>query len=516
VFAFDVWLAVGAENTAVRRIVPETLNGMRVLVADDNAAAREILSAMLAPIGCDADIVVSGEQALSAIRQTDDGRPYGLVFMDWNMPGMDGIAATRAIKTDPTLKNIPLVVMITGFGRDDLRNLALQAGADGFLVKPVNQSSLVDTLVTLLAPESSAAVTEVMEHHGQWNLGGARLLLAEDNEINQQIALELLEGAGAKVEVAGSGRVVAEKVLAAPENFDLVLMDLQMPELDGYEATARLREDPRCAKLPIVAMTAHAMAEERERCLAAGMNDHISKPIDPDAMFRTIARWLPPSVAARMVDAGAAPRITGVDMLPDLPGVDVQAGIRRTGGNQQLYRQLLEKYVMGQSNVAQSLRAALAAGDRALAERLAHTAKGVSGNVGALEPQQAAAELEQAIRNKRESAELLDRFERALRAMTDMLRNALGTDAQTAPPAPISVDPGVARQAVEKLAAYLKSADGEAVDYLSEHVSELRAALAPGMFTVVAKAVNDYDFDGALEKLRAAESTTPITSTTGR
>jgi two-component system sensor histidine kinase/response regulator len=505
-FACHVWLTAGAETAKMRRVVPEVLNGMRVLVTDDNAVAREILSAMLTAVGCNVSTAVSGEQALSALRQTDDGNPYRVVFTDWNMPGMDGIATTRAIKTDIALKNMPLVVMVTAFGRDDLRSLAQQAGIDGFLVKPVNQSTLVDALTTLFAPESGAVAAEAADRGGQWNLNGARLLLAEDNEINQQIALELLEGAGAKVEVADNGRVVVEKVLAAPQNFDLVLMDLQMPELDGYEATARLRADTRCAKLPIIAMTAHAMAEERERCLAAGMNDHIAKPIDPDAMFRTIARWLPRSLAARVVDSAAVPvKAPAADALPDLLGVDVQAGVKRTGGNRRLYFQLLEKYVAGQSDTAQSVRDALAAGDRALAERLAHTTKGVSGNIGATAPQHAAAELERAIRDKNETAELIDRFEHALTEIISVVRGALGSAIESAPPAP-AVATAAARQAVEKLAAYLKAADGEAVEYLSEHAMELRAALDPGMFAVVAKAVNDYDFAAALEKLRAANS----------
>src|SRR6185369_2598490 len=195
---------------------------------------------------------------------------------------------------------------------EEVRARAEAAGIEAFLTKPINQSSLLDTLLRMFVPARGEAARAAMGAAEAPSLRGARLLLAEDNEINQQIAVELLESAGATVEVAANGRVVLDLLMAkGPQAYDAVLMDLQMPEIDGIEATRRLRADARFARLPIIAMTAHAMVEERERCLAAGMVDHIAKPIDPPAMFQTLARWVrsgPGSAAVPEagVDAGSS------------------------------------------------------------------------------------------------------------------------------------------------------------------------------------------------------------------
>src|SRR5439155_16387838 len=244
---------------SARRIVPERLSRLRVLVVDDNAAAREILQEPLRAIVSRVDVVASGAEAITAVGQADATAPYDLVFMDWRMPGLDGFQTIRRIKSDETLTRQPAIVLVTAFGREEVREEAERLRLDGFLVKPVTKSMIVDTLVNVFAdPGSAAAVVPVDEQAGR--LRGARILLTEDNEINQQIAVELLEGAGAAVRVAGNGREAVQILADGPEPppFDLVLMDLQMPEMDGYQATSNLRADRRFASLPIIAMTAHA------------------------------------------------------------------------------------------------------------------------------------------------------------------------------------------------------------------------------------------------------------------
>src|SRR5205814_7858557 len=212
--------------------------------------------------------------------------------MDWRMPGMHGLETSRYIKSDETLRHQPAIVLVTAFGRDEVREEAERLQLDGFLVKPVTKSTIVDTLVNVFAADTEETVP-TDEGEQALRLRGARILLTEDNEINQQIAVELLEGTGATVKVAYNGREAVDILLKGPQPppFDVVLMDLQMPEMDGYQATAKLRSDARFAALPIIAMTAHATIEEKQRCLAAGMNDHISKPIDPGALFETVARY---------------------------------------------------------------------------------------------------------------------------------------------------------------------------------------------------------------------------------
>ena len=290
-FFFTLWLGIG-EARGSGTIVPERLTQLRVLVVDDNAAARDILREPLSSVVSRVDAVASGKDAIAAIQQRDATEPYDIVFMDWRMPGMDGLQASRHIKSDETLRHQPAIVIVTAFGREEVREEAERMQLDGFLLKPVTKSTIVDTLVNVFATADEASQVATDHAHEQ-RLRGARILLVEDNEINQQIAVELLEGAGASVRVAGNGREACEILLDGPPPvpFDLVLMDLQMPEMDGYQATAKLRDDPRASTLPIIAMTAHATIEERQRCLAAGMNDHIAKPIDPATLFETVERY---------------------------------------------------------------------------------------------------------------------------------------------------------------------------------------------------------------------------------
>ncbi len=312
-FFFTAWLGVGSD-TGRGKMLPDQLHRLRVLVVDDNSAAREILAEALKGVTESVDMVGSGAEAVAAVGQQDNASPYDLVFMDWRMPGMDGLQATSRIKHDSRLQHQPAIVMVTAFGREEVREEAEKLGIDAFLVKPVTKSMLVDTLVTLFAPASGETATAAASEQPAVRLTGARILLAEDNEINQQIATELLEGVGAVLTVADNGREAVDRLQVDPTAYDLVLMDLQMPVMGGYEATKAIRSDARCAALPIIAMTAHATLEEKQRCLDAGMNDHISKPIDPAALFATVARYFKPAIGA---DGTPAPRRSRSDRERD-------------------------------------------------------------------------------------------------------------------------------------------------------------------------------------------------------
>ncbi|MEI7935328.1 MAG: response regulator [Verrucomicrobiota bacterium] len=312
-FFFTVWLGVGSA-TGIGKIVPEKLAQLRVLVVDDNPAAREILQEPLSTVASRVDVVASGREAIAAIQQHDATDPYDIVFMDWRMPGMDGLQASRHIKSDETLRHPPHIVLVTAFGREEVREEAERLQLDGFLVKPVTKSMIVDTLVNVFSDSDERALV-TSEGEQMKPLRGARILLAEDNEINQQIAVELLEGVGATVKVANNGRVAVETLSNGPQPppFDVVLMDLQMPEMDGYQATTRIRADARLSRLPIIAMTAHATMEERQHCLDAGMNDHVSKPIDPARLFAAVGRFYKPATGS------ALPELPAVPPLPAAP-----------------------------------------------------------------------------------------------------------------------------------------------------------------------------------------------------
>ena len=512
-FSVALWFGLGDEQQTRRPVLPKELGGLRALVVDDNAAARDILSEALESATLRVEAVASGREAVAEVKAADaNDDPYRIVFMDWKMAGMDGIAATRLLKGDPTLKVPPRVVMVTAFGREEVRAHAESAGVDGFLVKPISRSLLLDTLVGLFPPVEGEARNEYQAQHEkqQARLDGAYVLLAEDNEINQQIVVELLESAGARVAVAANGREAVTQLHAGLDSapFAVVLMDLQMPEMDGYEATRLIRADARFQELPIIAMTAHAMVEERQHCLDAGMNDHIAKPIDPDALFHTLSRWLEPNpeVAAVRPPTIAAPR-SDQPALPAIPGLDVASGLRRVAGNRKLYRDLLNQYVAGQASAPARIQAALAAGDWATAERLAHTLKGVSGNIGATTIQPLAADLEQALRQQAGMATiapLLTQTGDMLTAWTAELRAALAGDQPADLPAAPALDRAGLQPILARLEQLLADDDAEAADVLAAHRAALAGTLPVEAFMALEKAIGDYDFEGALTQLRAA------------
>ncbi len=504
-FYFTAWLELGKELPA--RVLPSRLPTLRVLVADDNAAAREILSEALKGVTGQVDLVSSGAEAVEAVRQGDADAPYDLVFMDWRMPGMDGIEATRRIKHDSALRQPPAIVMVTAFGREEVRDEAERLGIDGFLVKPVTQSTLVDTLVTLFTPVPAEIIRDSSEPH-RARLAGARVLLVEDNEINQQIATELLQAVGVVVTVAANGRVAVDRVLANPSAFDLVLMDLQMPELDGYQATARLRADARCARLPIIAMTAHATLDEKNRCISTGMNDHVPKPIDPDALYEAVWRHFhSTSAEAGGASSLATGPITGITGLPAIADLDTADGLLRVAGNRALYTRLLRRFAGEQGQAPAQIAAQLRAGDRGSAERTAHTARGVAANLGARTVQMAAAQLEAALRENAPPAQLdvlLLQLDAVLTPLVEQLRMTLGEEEHTPEAIAAASDPELRATVIALMQQHLDECDAAASECLQAHRG-LFAALFPGAaLSTFERSVHDYAFAQAQAQLHQA------------
>src|SRR5262245_21549866 len=335
-FTFTVWLGVGQQKGS-GRVVPDRLTTLRALIVDDNAAAREIIDDLLKGIVSERDAVASAPEALAAVKQADADAPYDVVLMDWRMPGMDGLQAARALKADVSLRHPPAIIMVTAFGRDEVREEADKLRLDGFLVKPVTKSMLLDAVVSAFThPDDQAAAVANATAEGI-SLTGLRVLLVEDNDINQQIAVELLEGVGAKVDVANNGREAVDTLSGGPipPPYDVVLMDLQMPVMDGYQATSKIRSDSRLTTLQIYAMTAHATLEERNFCLANGMNGHIAKPLDPALLFDTLSK-IPrriPEVVSPGTDAETEPAVAAPPDVPPIDGLDTADALRRVGGN---------------------------------------------------------------------------------------------------------------------------------------------------------------------------------------
>jgi len=505
-FHFTAWFGIGSGRVERKRFIPD-LAGMRALVVDDNAQACEILTEALRGFALRADSVSSGEDALRELAGSDAADPYQIVFMDWYMPGLDGLQTSRLIRRGDRLKHLPKIVMVTAFGREDVRNQAEDIGIEAFLLKPVSPSMLYDTLMDLFGVAGLDARSRSREAgSAAYDASGVRILLVEDNEMNQQVATELLESAGAKVTVANHGGE-AVKILTEgepPPPFDVVLMDLQMPEMDGFTATRRLRAVPGLQDLPIIAMTAHALVEERQRCLDAGMNDHISKPIDPDALFATLARWVKlkqfPTREAAAKPEGTPPEAT----VPEIEGVDTAGGLKRVAGNQRLYCDLLAQFAAKQADAGAQISMALAGGDRKLAERLAHTVKGVAGNLGIKAIQAAAEKLERAIREEDEAVPaLLDEFASLLGPQVDAIRGALqpAEPSQPETKAQVEFDAEAAAAAIARLRALLEASDADAEEAFSKVQDTMTGQVEPARLSALGDAISEFDFEGALAKL---------------
>jgi len=369
----------------------QALESLRVLVVDDSENARESCAAMLRQFSLQVATAATAEDGLRLLA-LPQGRSYDLVVMDWRMPGMNGLEAGRRIKQQGALA--PKVLLLTAFGHDEVVRDA-EAELDGYLRKPLSASLLLDTLTDLfgdaaLRPQKAAGVAPA-------SYAGRRVLVVEDNKINQQVVTELLREARCEVTVANHGREAL--ALLDKQTFDLALMDVQMPEMDGYQATRALRGDPRHQTLPIVAMTANALRGDRERCLAAGMNDYVHKPVDVAQFFQTLQRWLGAAEPGRAKPAVAEQPAPASGALPDeLPGFDLDVLREWLPRNPGLARKLLREFGERHQAWLRRLESGLGNNDPPMLERLLHGLAGEAGTVGARTLSEAAARLEESVR----------------------------------------------------------------------------------------------------------------------
>ena len=488
-FTYSVWLQQSDQQNRSQSRDSST-QGMRVLVVDDNPAARQILTEQLTGLGLRPDEAVSGQAGLDALQQADASDPYQVVLMDWQMPGMDGVETTRRITHESGLLHQPCVVMVTAYGADEARGAGGDAGASAFLDKPVSQSRLWDTLVGILRPAvQSTEAANPLDYRGA--LPGVQVLLVEDNEINQQIARELLQAMGVQVTLADNGQQALDLLQGAPDPlpWSLVLMDLQMPVMDGHQATRLLRAQKRFAKLPIVALTAHASAEEGARCLSEGMNAHLTKPIEPSALYRAIAYW---SKAA------------SAEQTLQISGVNVAQGLRHCADNRALYLSLLQRFLASSADTAQDLRQAIEVEDFVSAERAAHTLKGVGANLGAAHCSHLSGELEQALRQRVPAAALaplLLALEQHLGVLLVAIAQALPVSETAALAADAVLDRALLARVCWRLADLLASSNVQASSLAQEHAALLHQGLGAG-FAVLQGQIQNFDYAQALAQLR--------------
>jgi PAS domain S-box-containing protein len=494
-FRFTARLGKGTA-TSRPRLLQSDLRGRRVLIIDDNPHARAVLSGMLTNMTFAAD---------EAVRQASKfGERYEIAFIDWQMPGLNGIETGRRILALPDIELPPHLVMVTAYGREEVLKQAEDTGFENVLIKPVTSSILFDTAVVALGADLDRVdMVTAGPSFDIDRMRGARILLVEDNEINQEVAMGQLEDAEVFVDLAENGEVALRMI--RDNDYDVVLMDMQMPVMDGIEATRMIRSEPRFKDLPIIAMTANAMESDRDACLEAGMNDHIAKPIDPEQLFGVLLRWIHRADGdgkiARGLASAQSPSVQPSDTTLDIPGVDVRSGLKRIGGNRKRYETLLRKFSEQQSDTVEAMRAALSLGDAATAERAAHSLKGAAGTLGATSLSEAAVAAETAIKTGHKVEKALRLLSVCLDPVLQAIRAALpeetGGNGAGAP----SGDPGSVLEPLARLKQLLESDDGEAADFIVDAKSSLSGVLTPAEIKTLTERVGNFDFEAALRCL---------------
>ncbi len=494
-------------QAAEKEYVPTRQSGLkalRVLVVDDNANARQIIFETLQSFHFHADVASGGEQALDMIESAD--APYDLVLMDWSMPGVDGVETVRRLRAKPGYERLPSVIMITAYGRDDAREQAGELKVDGYLDKPVNPSSLFDAIMGVFGCELADGGDALETEEAAGKLAGARVLLVEDFAINQQVAVEMLQDAGVRVTVACNGQEALDVLHAA--QFDAVLMDLQMPVMDGYEAARRIRENPKWDGMPVIAMTAHAMQTDREKCLALGMNDHLSKPIESAELYKALAKWthVERGEAAPAPRASAKPAADEVALPAALPGLDLEQGLRRVKGKTGLYLRLLKEFHRDFATAARPVSAAMERGDLAQAAMRTHGVKGVAGNLGAVELYEAALALETALKEEdaAKGGELFVQFSQALDTVIAGVTAWKEEQAQTSgAKSSQGADLVVLQALLQELDGQLAESSFNAPQTVQTLAGHLAGGEYGDAFAQLEEAVTRFDFAGAREKLAA-------------
>ena len=503
-FGFRVVLGV-SEDEPKRAFVPaEDVQGQQVLVVDDNATSREILESYLSSFSFGVTLTKSGEDALSLLEDTSTS--FDLVVLDWMMPRLSGLELATRIRESAELGKQPKLILVSAFHGSELMEKPGAEHINAFLAKPVSPSHLFDAVMEVFGHE--AGTIRSRRSRSEFNMDnlapvqGARILLVEDNEINQQVARELLEQARFRVDVANHGEEALHRL--EENDYDCVLMDIQMPVMDGYTATAKIRDQERFRDLPVLAMTANAAVEDQERSLASGMNAHLNKPIDPTALYSALLQWVKHgerSLPDRPLDRD--PEDVGDSRLPEIPGMDTSAGLERIGGSVKAYRKLLQKFVENQAGAIHEIRTARAVGDNDSAVRFAHTLKGVGGSIGAIGLQRLGADLEQTLKENTvaDIESLLADTSAELESVLAAIREALGLDGGTIK-AEAGEMPANYNERLRELAGQIEGYDGEASDTLDALITEVGDQEVSAWLGSLAKLLGDYDYDGALAAIK--------------
>ena len=503
-FSFTVSLRTN-EARETKLDMPEVL---KVLVVDDSETMCTILLNMLMSFGFKAESVESGLEAIEKLKHMDEHEPYDLVIMDWMMPGLNGIQALRIIQQELELINMPTVIMVSAYDQEEAMEEAKDLEVNHFLVKPFNPSVLLNAILVAMGKEKIISYREEVKeaeiNESLAKLRGAKVLLVEDHEINQEIAMELLGSHDIEVKLALNGKEALEKL--KEESFDGVLMDCQMPIMDGYEATRHIRLQKEFAALPVIALTAHAMKEDVQKVLDAGMNDHISKPISPRQLFTVLAKWITPSESSKEA-IKTKKRLNESIGIPVISGIDSVKGLKIVEGNKQLYKKLLMKFETDQKEFVTEFQELMNSGSVSTARELAHSLKGVAGNIGATKVQEVAAGLEDKCIQKKDQNLIMVELEKLDQLLQPMLKELqLLSDTEIRSDMSETV---LDRETVIPLLVTL-SEKAQVYDTTAKEVfEELEKVAGIGTFKAeldaIAMCLDNYDFDGVAKLLRTGK-----------
>ncbi len=522
VFSFEIDLGLGIRAKESGYLIPDELHGMNILVVDDHKVLLKMVSNMLNSFGFNSSVADSGRDALTMLDREFDKKPFDLVIIDWQMPAMDGVETCRRIRADKRFISLP-IIMMSSYDPEIMVKAALDV-TDNFLGKPFTTSHLFNAIMNVCGcqvpdPSYRARKNILFGKETVAGIAGARVLLVEDNTINREVAGEILATGKLHVEYAVHGQEALEKF--ANGKYDIILMDIQMPLMDGYETTRKIREQELAAgqdakaPIPIIAMTAHALEGYREKCLRAGMDDYVTKPIDRELLFSTLINWLPkreypssPVLAEQEeITSRAVPQTERIKLPENLPGLDLATGIRRLEGNRKLYMKLLKQFNKDSLTMVAEIKDALDTGNSKTARRLAHTVKSMAGSLGALELYGVAADLESAIdRNRNESFEtgkLLNDFDATLRAVMESIavickqENDSESQKDKKPP----LDLAILFPMLEELGALLKGKNFAVSDCFEPIKTHITHTLIEKEFDLLEQHITDFDFDAALQEL---------------
>ncbi|MBF0611197.1 MAG: response regulator, partial [Magnetococcales bacterium] len=491
-FRFNAWLQEPL------RIKPtphphQHLPFQSVMVVDDSATSREILRSTLEKWGLAVTEISSGQEALPRLRQE---KHPDLLLVDLLMPDMDGLTLLRHMQEEFPDHTMAVILMSASMGHDSLLRESTDIRKNAIVNKPITPSSLFDAIMTAQGTGNRQIRMQAFDAN-RWRhaLRGAKILLVEDNAINQQVAVEFLQLMGIEVTCANNGR---EAIIALQQTlFDLVLMDLQMPDMDGFEATRIIRREEAWKNLPIIAMTAAAMTQDRKRCLDAGMNEHVAKPIEPERLAEVLKQWLPAPAKGENEEIPPAPQ-PSVILLPDNPpGFDLEQALKPLGGNLKLWRSLVGRFAADFAEMEGLLNQCIARQDRKEEERLVHRLRGAAGSLGAITLFKCASELEQLLRNDGDPESARKSFRHALAEALASAKAAGEEDTIVA----VVFDPEKAQELLSLIAEHIS-----VCRFVPTHITdETRALFATTPLSkeveILLRQLDQFDFEAAGEQL---------------